>query len=116
MMSTSIDWSNFNSTLLIEVTRPNGVYTSSGVAINSNTVLTAAHCLEGEILKIRVSNDFTYNPKGTFFEVASFEVHPDYNKKESNFKSDLAKMKLKNHLQIQQYKNYIYNYHLFCLN
>jgi V8-like Glu-specific endopeptidase len=101
MMSTSIDWSNFNSTLLIEVTRPNGVYTSSGVAINSNTVLTAAHCLEGEILKIRVSNDFTYNPKGTFFEVASFEVHPDYNKKESNFKSDLAKIKLKNHLPVE---------------
>ncbi len=97
-MNTSIDWSNFNSTLLIEVTRTNGVFTSSGVAINSHTVLTAAHCLEGEVLKVRVSNDMTYNPKGNFFEVDSFHLHPDYDKSQSNFKSDLAKIKLKDQL------------------
>lgn len=97
-MNTSIDWSNFNSTLLIEVTRPEGVFTSSGVAINSQTVLTAAHCLEGEVLKVRVSRDMTYSQEGNFFEVASFEIHPDYDNSQSNFKFDLAKIKLKNHL------------------
>ena len=64
---TTIDWTNFNSSLLIEVTRSSGVFTSSGVAINKNTVLTAAHSLEGDIIKIRVSNDSAYSKDGFFF-------------------------------------------------
>lgn len=92
---TTIDWTNFNSSLLIEVTRTNGVFTSSGVAINKNTILTAAHSLEGEILKIRVSNDSVYNKDGFFFEVESFEIHPLYDRKSSNYRYDLGKIKLK---------------------
>ncbi len=92
--SQSLDWSNFNSSLVIEVTRPNGVFTCTGVAINERTILTAAHCLEGDILKVRISNDACYNPKGNFFEIESFELHPDYNAKNSNYKCDLAKIKL----------------------
>lgn len=93
-----IDWSNFNSSLVIEVTRSNGVFTSTGVAVNSNTILTAAHCLEGEVLKIRVSNEATYNPKGLFWEVKSFEIHPGYNSEKSNYRCDLAKIKLREEL------------------
>lgn len=93
-----IDWSNFNSCLLIEVTRPTGIYTSSAVAINENTILTAAHCLEGEVLKVRVSNESKYDPKGNFFEVESFDLHPDYNPKKSNYKCDIAKIKLRKSL------------------
>lgn len=95
LMTTLIDWSNFNSSLLIEVTRPTGVFTCTGVAINNNTVLTAAHCLEGEILKVRISNEASYKSKGKFWEIESFEIHPDYDSKESNFRSDIAKIKLK---------------------
>lgn len=98
LMTNLIDWSNFNSSLLIEVTRPTGTFTCTGVAINKNTILTAAHCLEGEILKIRVSNDSTYNPKGPFFEVESFELHPEYNSTASNYRSDIAKIKMKGEL------------------
>lgn len=93
--SLSIDWSNFNSSLLIEVTRPTGVFTCTGVAIDKHTVLTAAHCLEGEILKVRVSNAATYNKKGRFWAVDSFELHPEYNAKASAYRCDLAKIKLK---------------------
>jgi V8-like Glu-specific endopeptidase len=93
-----IDWENFNSSLLIEVTRPDGVFTSTGVAINKNTVLTAAHCLEGEVLRVRVSIDPSYDRTGHFYEVESFFLHPEYNKENSNFRYDLAKIKLKNYL------------------
>ncbi len=97
-MTNLIDWNNFNSSLLIEVTRPSGVFTCTGVAINRNTILTAAHCLEGEILKVRISNDSMYDKKGNFFEVESFELNPDYNSKKSNYRSDIAKIKLKGEL------------------
>ncbi len=97
-MTTLIDWTNFNSSLLIEVTRPQGVFTSSAVAINKDTLLTAAHCLEGDILKIRVSLDSSYNPNGNFYEVESFDLHPEYDSGKSNYRYDLAKIKLKNAL------------------
>lgn len=95
LMTNLIDWTNFNSSLLIEVTRPNGVFTCTGVAINKNTLLTAAHCLEGEILKVRVSLDMSYDPKGKFLQVENFDLHPEYDKEKSNYQSDLAKLKLK---------------------
>ena len=94
LMTTLIDWNNFNSSLLIEVTRPNGVYTCTGVAINKTTILTAAHCLEGEILSVRVSTDAAYDKNGKFLKVESFNLHPDYDRKQSNYRSDLAKIKL----------------------
>ncbi len=89
-----IDWTNFNSSLLIEVTRPNGIFTSSAVAIDRHTLLTAAHCLEGEILHVRISQQSCYNPKGIFFDVETFELHPEYDAKVSNFKNDIARIRL----------------------
>jgi V8-like Glu-specific endopeptidase len=94
-MNTQIDWKNFNSSLLIEVTRPTGVFTCSGVAINKNTILTAAHCLEGEILKVRISTESAYDQNGKFLEAESFELHPEYDRNSSNYQCDLAKIKLK---------------------
>ena len=89
-----IDWNNFNSSLVIEVTRPEGKFTCSGVAIKDDMVLTAAHCLSGEILKIRVFTQATYNPRSKSIEGKSFDLHPEYNKDKSNYKADLAKIKL----------------------
>ena len=97
-LAQTVDWSNFNSSLVIEVTRPEGKFTCSGVAIKDDVVLTAAHCLEGKILKIRVFNQESYNPTAKSWKVEHFELHPDYNKSESNFKSDLARIKLSSKL------------------
>jgi V8-like Glu-specific endopeptidase len=97
-MTNSIDWNNFNSSVLIEVTRPTGVFTCTGVAINKNTLLTAAHCLEGEILKVRISTEAAYNKNGEFLEIESFELHPEYDSQRSNYRSDIAKIKLRGEL------------------
>ncbi len=92
--TTNIDWSNFNSTVVIEVTRPEGVFTSTGVAINKDTILTAAHCLDGEILKVRVSTSGTYSKGGKFIGVKTYEIHPEYEPEFSKYNCDLAKIHL----------------------
>lgn len=96
--ATNIDWSNFNSTVVIEVTRPEGVFTSSGVAINRDTILTAAHCLDGEILKVRVSTAGTYSKNGKFIGVKTYEIHAEYEPELSKYNFDLAKIKLSSSL------------------
>jgi V8-like Glu-specific endopeptidase len=97
-MNGLINWNNFNSSVLIEVTRPGGVLTCTGVAINKTTILTAAHCLEGEILKVRVSTEACYDKDGRFLEVEGFKLHPEYNRRDSNYRSDLAKVTLRDPL------------------
>lgn len=89
-----IDWSNFNSSLIIEVTRPQGTFTCTGVAINPTTILTAAHCLEGTILKVRVSLESEYNPRGEFLTIEGFELHPEYDGQDSKYKQDIARIRL----------------------
>lgn len=93
-LAQNIDWNNFNSSLVIEVTRPTGVFTCTGVAIKKDLVLTAGHCLDGEILKIRVFNQASYNPKQKSWAVSHYQLHPEYNKSTSNYKFDLARIKL----------------------
>lgn len=93
-LAQNIDWNNFNSSLVIEVTRPSGVYTCTGVAIKKDLILTAAHCLDGEILKVRVFNQATYDPTQKSWAVSNYQLHPEYNKSSSNYKFDLARIKL----------------------
>lgn len=102
-MSTEIlakidQWERFNSSLLIEVTRPNGVFTCTGVAVSPKLLMTAAHCLEGEIKKVRVFTQAKYDPKQPSLETAGFELHPDYKPKMSQYKNDIAKLHMKDAL------------------
>lgn len=92
------DWDQFNSSLLIEVTRPNGIFTCTGVAVSPEIILTAAHCLEGDIVKVRIFTQSTYNPQQTSLSISNFKLHPSYNPKKSRYASDLAKIKMKDKL------------------
>ncbi len=91
-------WEKFNSSLLIEVTRPNGVFTCTGVAVAPKILVTAAHCLAGEIKKVRVFTQEKYDPKLPSFETASFELHPEYMPAKSAYINDIAKLTLKEEL------------------
>lgn len=88
-------WEKFNSSLLLEVTRPNGVFTCTGVAVSPKLILTAAHCLDGQITKVRVFTQEKYDPKQPALETAGFELHPNYKPSQSQYKNDLAKLYLK---------------------
>lgn len=109
---TKVDeWENFNSSLLIEVTRPNGVFTCTGVAVSSHTLVTAAHCLDGEIKSVRIFTGSFYDPKQPSLAISGYQLHPNYNQKTSRYRCDMAKITMKEKLpafiklhQIQQVK------------
>lgn len=92
------EWEKFNSSLLIEVTRPNGVFTCTGVAVSDQLIITAAHCLEGDVKQVRIFTGSKYDAKASSLAVKDYKIHPKYNAKESRFKSDLAKISLKDKL------------------
>jgi V8-like Glu-specific endopeptidase len=92
--TTSEDWEEFNSCVLIEVTRPYGVYTCTGVIVGPKLILTAGHCLEGKINQIRVFDQESYDPKAPFKTVKNYSIHPDYNSSKSRYQSDIAKIEL----------------------
>lgn len=102
------DWDKFNSSLLIEVTRESGVFTCSGIAVSNQTVVTAAHCLEGGVKKIRIFTQESYRPNQPSLEISGYSLHPEYDPKKSQFLSDIAKIQMKEKLpsQIRLYPIY----------
>ena len=91
-------WERFNSSLLIEVTRDNGVFTCTGVALSSRTLVTAAHCLEGKIQKVRIFTQDHYDPKLPSLAISHYKIHPEYNLNNSRYRSDIAKIIMKEDL------------------
>ncbi len=92
------DWDRFNSSLLIEVTRPHGVFTCTGVAVSSHTIVTAAHCLEGSVNSVRVFTQQSYDPKQTSLAFSGYKLHPQYDPKTSKYRNDIAKITMKEKL------------------
>src|SRR5690606_25386055 len=74
-LAKSNDWEKFNSSLLIEVTRPNGTFTCTGVALGKRLVVTAAHCLEGKVDKVRIFLSSYYDPKLPSLPISDFILH-----------------------------------------
>lgn len=92
------DWERFNSSLLIEVTRPNGVFTCTGVVVSQDVVITAAHCLDGSVKEVKIFTQDIYKPSNTSLPVKEYKLHPLYDPKKSRYKSDLAKIMMKEKL------------------
>ena len=90
----AVEWEHYNSSLLIEVKRPNGVFTCTGVAVSKEIILTAAHCLDGKVDRVRVFTQDHYDPEQDFFDIKEFKLHPLYNSQSSRYKADLAKISL----------------------
>lgn len=94
------DWNEFNSSLCIEVTRPTGVFTCTGVAVSPTLIVTAAHCLEGEILKVRIFTESFYDKNNKSLSIKKYTIHPSYKSKSSRYLSDLAKISLEENLPL----------------
>lgn len=97
-LSSSVLADPFNSAFVIEVRRPNGVFTCTGIAVSSKYILTAGHCLSGRIKEVRVFNQNHYDPNSRFLKIKNFKIHPDYHPEQSLSRSDLARIELKKHL------------------
>lgn len=79
-----MDFRPYNSTFSLSVHKGEGeIFVCSSVAVNPSTLLTAAHCLEGAYkITVRVQNND--------WEVFRWNVHPEYDKEESNFHADIG--------------------------
>lgn len=85
----NIDWSEFLSTVIIEVTKFGKVYTSTAVAISENVLLTAAHSVDNmDSAKVLIGR--SYKQAVDELEVKRCVIHPNYDPKKSFYKNDLA--------------------------
>jgi V8-like Glu-specific endopeptidase len=84
LCSFAVDFRPFNSTFSLSVTKAGGqVFVCSSVAIGPTTLLTAAHCLD-DAQNISVS-DHQFER-----EAMNWDVHPEYDKEESNYHADIG--------------------------
>ncbi|MCR9205910.1 MAG: trypsin-like serine protease [Halobacteriovoraceae bacterium] len=82
--SFSMDFRPYNSTFSLSVHKGRGdIFVCSSVAIDPYTLLTAAHCLDGAYkISVNVNNEER--------EAYQWNVHPEYDKEESNFHADIG--------------------------
>tara|TARA_B100001971_G_scaffold111191_1_gene102137 strand:- start:81621 stop:82262 length:642 start_codon:yes stop_codon:yes gene_type:complete len=88
------NWDQFSGALIFEAFRGDKVFTSTCVAINSTTLITAAHSAENIDFAF-VHLESGYDQKaGMRLKVIKTYIHPGYDGEKSNFKHDLAIIKL----------------------
>lgn len=87
-----MDFTPYNGSFLLEVQREGDLRANcSSVAISEVMILTAAHCLEG-VHKVSVKVN------GVFKEAKSWQIHPRYDKHESNYNFDVGVIHLRESL------------------
>jgi len=87
-------WEELSGTFLLETFRGDDVFTSTCVALDELTLLTAAHSVEN-IDYAFVHLGIDYDQKlGERLKVSRVILHHDYDKNLSNFENDLAIIKL----------------------
>jgi secreted trypsin-like serine protease len=87
-------WEELSGSLILETFRDNELFTSSCVAIDEYTLLTAAHSaidVDYAFVHLGLGYDQKY---GERLKVSKFFIHPDYDQKKSNYLNDLAIIKL----------------------
>jgi secreted trypsin-like serine protease len=79
----------------LRVLRPQGLALSSCVALSRHWILTAGHCVEGEIKNIELIN--ASGPQLTY-QASEFYIHPGYNSSKSKYINDIALIKINSSL------------------
>lgn len=105
-------WNQLSGCLIFETFRNNDVFTSTCVALDSTTLLTAAHSAI-DIDAGFVHFNFLYDQKkNERLRVKDIFIHPDYNESESLYLNDLAIIKLETPLpnSIATYNIGAFNY------
>ncbi len=100
---------DFSSAVIVEVKRFEKFFTCSGVIISPDVVLTAAHCLDGEVHRVRVFHQSEFSPRKSFWAVKDYHIHPEYNRETSKFYADIAKINLENPVQQKIYYPTLYS-------
>jgi secreted trypsin-like serine protease len=87
-------WNQLSGCLIFETFRDEKIFTSTCVAIDNTTLLTAAHSAK-DIDAGFVHFNFLYDQKNNHrLKVKEIFIHPDYNEKDSLYLNDIAIIKL----------------------
>ena len=77
--NSEIDWTNFNSCLLIELLGEDGISRALGVAVRNDVLLTSTDLFQKSFFKLKVYSINGTTKKSLQFEVEYFDLHPEQN-------------------------------------
>lgn len=87
--STDLNWDRFITTAIIEVKRGENTFTSTGILINDQTLLTAAHSIDcADEIKVILTHDYNFITES--FQVDRCYIHPEYSPRHSLYENDIA--------------------------
>jgi len=92
--SYALSFHSFAQSFPLEIEKDNGIAICSSVAISPLIILTAAHCVEGA-LKISLVKGFSLDENHERFVAHQWESHPKYDDSISNYRFDIARIRLK---------------------